>query len=80
MPTGTVKFYDPGRGYGFVQTDGERGAEMFLHARALQRSGIPEVNAGDRIAFDILVNDRPGHPHRGKAEVQNIRLLAAAER
>ena len=78
MATGTVKFFDDCRGYGFVVADGDRGAEAFLHRRTLARSGIPALRAGDRIEFEILMNDRPG-PHHGKAEARNIRLIEQDE-
>jgi cold shock CspA family protein len=79
MPIGTVKFYDTARGYGFAAlVDGDRGADVFVHSRALRSSSIPEIRAGDRIEFDVHVNDRAG-PHRGKAEARNIRLLEQDE-
>jgi hypothetical protein len=40
--------------------------------------GIPALRAGDRIEFEILMNDRPG-PHHGKAEARNIRLIEQDE-
>ncbi len=45
----TVKWYNPTKGYGFVET--ESGKDLFLHASVLQRNGITEVNAGDLLTI-----------------------------
>ncbi len=49
---GTVKFFNHSRGFGFVQPD-DGGKDVFLHASALERSGIPAVNEGDKVSFEI---------------------------
>jgi len=59
--SGTVKFFNAAKGYGFVQPqDGSK--DVFLHASALQSAGIPSLNEGDRIEFE-LEDDKKG---RGK--------------
>ena len=65
--TGTVKFFNTAKGYGFVQPD-DGSKDVFVHVTALQRSGIQELNEGDKITF-VLEDDRRG---RGKqaAEVE----------
>ncbi|MGO3885166.1 MAG: cold-shock protein [Mycetocola sp.] len=55
MPTGKVKFFDEGKGFGFVS--GDDGSEVFLHASALP-SGVTSVKAGTRIEFGIADGKR----------------------
>jgi cold shock protein len=59
--TGTVKFFNAAKGYGFVQPeDGSK--DVFIHATSLERAGIHSLNEGDKITF-VLEDDRKG---RGK--------------
>ena len=56
---GTVKFYDPGRGFGFVVPD-DGGAEVFVHESALSRSGLDDLQAGQRVS--VWAEDAPRGP------------------
>ena len=58
---GTVKFFNMQKGYGFVQPE-NGGKDVFVHITALQQSGIPGLNEGDKITF-VLEDDQRG---RGK--------------
>jgi CspA family cold shock protein len=58
---GTVKFFNHSKGYGFVTPD-EGGKDVFVHATAVEAAGMPPLNEGDRISFE-LEDDRKG---RGK--------------
>ena len=60
---GTVKFFNHARGFGFIQPD-DGGKDVFVHASALERSGVPALNEGDKVSFEIE-DDRRG---RGKQE------------
>ena len=63
--TGTVKFFNTAKGFGFVQPeDGSK--DVFVHVSALERAGIHGLNEGDRITF-VLEDDRRG---RGKQAAQ----------
>jgi len=63
--TGTVKFFNFSKGYGFVQPeDGSK--DVFIHASALEQAGIHGLNEGDKITF-VLEDDRRG---RGKQAAQ----------
>ena len=63
--TGTVKFFNTSKGFGFVQPeDGSKDA--FIHVSALERAGIYGLNEGDKITF-VLEDDRKG---RGKQAAQ----------
>jgi CspA family cold shock protein len=59
--TGTVKFFNHSRGFGFIQPE-DGGKDMFVHATALERSGIASINEGDKVTFEVE-DDRRG---RGK--------------
>nr|PZN84862.1 MAG: cold-shock protein [Pseudomonadota bacterium] len=59
--TGTVKFFNTAKGFGFIQPE-QGGNDVFVHATALERAGIRTLNEGDRVSF-VLEDDRRG---RGK--------------
>jgi CspA family cold shock protein len=59
--TGTVKFFNTAKGYGFIQPDGG-GKDVFVHATALEQAGIRSLNEGDKVSF-VLEDDKRG---RGK--------------
>jgi cold shock protein len=63
--TGTVKFFNFSKGYGFV-TPEDGSKDVFIHASALEQAGIHGLNEGDKITF-ILEDDRRG---RGKQAAQ----------
>lgn len=67
--TGTVKFFNDMKGFGFIQRD-DGGEDVFVHISALERSGMGPVTQNDRLAFDIEVD------RRGKYSAAN---LAASE-
>jgi CspA family cold shock protein len=59
--TGTVKFFNSAKGFGFITPeDGSR--DVFVHATAVEQAGLPMLNEGDRVTF-TLEDDRKG---RGK--------------
>jgi CspA family cold shock protein len=62
MPTGTVKFFNTAKGFGFIEPDDGGGKDVFVHATALEAAGIRMLNEGDRVSF-VLEDDRKG---RGK--------------
>jgi CspA family cold shock protein len=63
--TGTMKFFNSAKGFGFVQPD-DGGKDVFVHATALEAAGIRSLNEGDKISF-VLEDDRRG---RGKQAAQ----------
>jgi CspA family cold shock protein len=48
--TGTVKWFNPGKGYGFIAPE-EGGDDIFVHISAVQRAGLRKLNEGERIRF-----------------------------
>ena len=67
MSTGTVKFYNGAKGYGFIQPD-DGGKDVFVHASALARAGIRNLVEGQKVSFDIEADRRTG-----KTSATNIR-------
>ena len=59
--SGTLKFYNSAKGYGFIAPD-DGSKDVFVHASALEQSGIDSVNEGDTVTF-VLEDDKKG---RGK--------------
>ena len=66
MNTGTVKFYNGQKGYGFIAPD-DGGNDVFIHATALERAGMGELSEGQKVSFDTAVDERSG-----KTAVDNI--------
>ena len=66
MPIGKVKWFDPAKGFGFIQSDG--GAQdVFVHISDVQRAGLSTLNEGERVSFDIA-------RERGKTNAANLKL------
>ncbi len=53
MATGTVKWFNPTKGYGFIQPEGGGGKDVFVHISAVQDSGLKGLNEGQRVSFEI---------------------------
>jgi CspA family cold shock protein len=51
MTTGTVKFYNAQKGFGFIQPD-DGGKDVFVHATALERAGMRNLLEGQKVSFD----------------------------
>ena len=72
MPTGTVKFFNASKGYGFIAPDGG-GNDAFVHITAVERAGMQTLSDNQRVAYD-LEDDR-----RGRTSAVNLRSADAAE-
>ena len=57
MTTGTVKFYNSSKGFGFISPEGG-GKDVFVHATALEQAGIQSLGEGQRVNFDIQPDAR----------------------
>ena len=69
MATGTVKWFDPIKGYGFIQpSDGSRDA--FVHISAVERAGLKGLREGQEVVYDLV----PGR--NGKSSAENLSVLA----
>ncbi len=68
MPTGTVKWFNPTKGYGFIQpSDGSKDA--FVHISAVERAGLDGLREGQKIEFELV----PGR--NGKSSAENLVVL-----
>ena len=59
MPQGTVKFFNPNKGFGFIAPD-DGGADVFVHASAVERAGLRTIFEGQKLSFDIVKDSRSG--------------------
>ena len=58
MASGTVKWFNPTKGYGFITPD-DGGKDVFVHISAVQAAGLGTLNEGQRLNFEV-VDDRRG--------------------
>ena len=66
MATGTVKWFNPMKGYGFIQPSGG-GRDVFVHISAVERAGLSLLNEGQAVEYEIESN-------RGKESAVNLRI------
>lgn len=66
MSTGTVKWFNTQKGFGFIQPD-DGGKDVFVHISAVQRSGLQTLNEGQKISFEVIQDRRSG-----KAAAENL--------
>jgi CspA family cold shock protein len=59
MATGTVKWYNEQKGYGFIQPD-NGGKDVFVHATALERAGLRGLAEGQKVSYDVEADRRSG--------------------
>jgi len=69
MSTGTVKWFNSQKGYGFIQPD-EGGKDVFVHISAVQRAGMQGLDEGQKISYEIVADRRTG-----KSSADNLRTL-----
>ena len=69
MATGTVKWFNGTKGYGFIQPEAG-GADVFVHISAVERAGLSSLNEGQKVAYEIQ-ND----PKRGKSSAVNLTAM-----
>lgn len=63
MPLGTVKWFNPTKGFGFIQPD-SGGKDVFVHISAVQRAGMETLDEGQRLEFQVV----PGRDGRTSAD------------
>ena len=70
MPTGTVKFFNEQKGFGFIQPEGG-GADAFVHISDVERSGMNTLRENDRVSYDVEEDQR------GKMKATNLKAATA---
>ena len=59
MPTGTVKWYNSQKGFGFIQPD-DGGKDAFVHVSAIERAGMNDLREGQKISFELITDTNSG--------------------
>ena len=67
MPNGTVKWFNPTKGFGFIQPD-EGGTDVFVHASAVEKAGLRTLNEGQKVSYQIASD-------RGKSSAVDLKTL-----
>ena len=67
MPSGKVKWFNSQKGFGFIQPD-DGSKDVFVHISALERAGIPALNDGQKVSYEL-------QQERGKTSAGNLKLL-----
>lgn len=70
MATGTVKWFNPTKGFGFIQPE-QGGGDVFVHISALERAGLSTLNEGQKVSYELATN-------KGKTSAANLKLVDAA--
>lgn len=65
MPTGTVKWFNPVKGFGFIEPD-DGGADAFVHISAVERAGLSGLNEGQKVSFELETGKN------GKKSAENL--------
>ena len=65
MATGTVKWFNPSKGYGFIQPQ-DGGKDVFVHISAVQQAGLRDLKEGQRVSYEVQMD-------RGKSSATKLR-------
>jgi CspA family cold shock protein len=66
MATGTVKWFNPDKGFGFIQPQ-DGGKDVFVHITAVQAAGLQTLNENQKVSYEVVTE-------RGKQAAANLRL------
>jgi CspA family cold shock protein len=67
VATGTVKWFNSTKGYGFIQPSGGGGKDVFVHISAVERAGLSTLREGQQVEYEIANN-------RGKESAENLKV------
>ena len=70
MASGTVKWFNPNKGYGFIQPSGG-GRDVFVHISALERAGLGTLNEGQQVEYEIISD-------RGKQSADKLKIIRSS--
>ncbi len=68
MATGTVKWFNPTKGFGFIQPD-NGGSDVFVHVSAVQKAGLRTLNDGQKVSYELAAE-------KGKTSAVNLQIVA----
>lgn len=68
MPTGTVKWFNPTKGYGFIEPE-DGSADAFVHISAVERAGLSSLNEGQKVSFELEAGQN------GKTSAENLSIV-----
>ncbi len=66
MATGTVKWFNATKGYGFIQPD-NGGKDVFVYISAVEKAGMSSLNEGAKVSYEVV-------PNKGKESAENLRV------
>jgi CspA family cold shock protein len=69
MAQGTVKWFNPDKGYRFIQPD-DGSKDVFVHIKQVESAGMRSLNEGQKVSFDVVPN-----PKTGKSSAENLRAV-----
>lgn len=70
MATGTVKWFNSTKGFGFIQPDQKKGGQdVFVHMSALEKAGINNLQPNQKVSYEVAEN-------RGRVSATNLKLVA----
>lgn len=69
MQNGTVKWFNTQKGFGFIQPD-DGGNDVFVHISAVERAGMRQLDDGQKIAFEVVADERTG-----RSSADNLQAL-----
>ena len=68
MTTGTVKWFNPTKGYGFIEPD-DGGNDAFVHISAVERAGLSTLNEGQKVSFELQAGQN------GKSSAEDLAII-----
>jgi CspA family cold shock protein len=69
LNTGTVKWFNTAKGYGFIQPE-RGGADAFVHISSVERAGLDTLNEGDRVEYELV------RGQNGKSSAENLKIVS----
>ena len=69
MATGSVKWFNSQKGFGFIAPDGG-GPDVFVHISAVERAGLSSLNEGQKVSFEIVRD-----PKKGKSSAEQLKTI-----
>ena len=67
MASGTVKWFNATKGYGFIQPSSGGGRDVFVHISAVEKAGLSSHNEGQQVEYEIVAN-------KGKESAENLKV------